>query len=129
MLFTSLVLNISANSRVHCHSKACVMVQRPSHQLFTSHRETGRSDIFPSIAERLAPLTDLGCVSQYSTLSAVQFEKISEETLESLCERFEQLNELESCPPDFDVTYSAGVLTVQLGGGKYSLTQRSTHLD
>lgn len=39
--------------------------------------------------------------------------------MESLCERFEELNELESCPSEFDVTYSAGVLTVTLGGGKY----------
>lgn len=51
----------------------------------------------------------------------MEYERVSEETLESLCERFDELNELESCPPDFDVTYSAGVLTVSLGGGELTL--------
>lgn len=63
-------------------------------------------------------ITSYGRIT-YSTLSAVEYERVSEETMESLCERFEELNELESCPSEFDVTYSAGVLTVTLGGGKY----------
>lgn len=53
-----------------------------------------------------------------SSLSALEFERISEETLESLCEKFEELNELDGCPSDFDVTYAGGVLTANIGGGK-----------
>jgi len=52
-----------------------------------------------------------------ATTSPPDFECICEETLESICEKFEQLNELEMCPPDFDVTYAYGVLTVCIGGG------------
>ena len=58
-------------------------------------------------------------VRRCSTLTPLKFEKVSEETLESLCEKFEELNELPCCPADFDVTYSAGVLTASIGGGVY----------
>lgn len=54
-----------------------------------------------------------------ATLSNVEFEKISEETLESLCEKFEELNELPSCPTEFDVSYASGVLTAKISHGNH----------
>lgn len=47
-----------------------------------------------------------------ATLSANDYDEIAEETLESLTERFENLLEKHKLPSD--VTYSNGVLTVEL---------------
>lgn len=60
-----------------------------------------------------------------SNISNVVFEKISEDTLESLCEKFEELNELPSCPSEFDVSYAAGVLTAKISHGKSNSSTRT----
>ncbi|EZA53409.1 hypothetical protein DMN91_004709 [Ooceraea biroi] len=54
----------------------------------------------------------------YSTqyeLSSVQYEKICDETLDSLTEYFEELVEAAAHLPDADVAYGDGVLTVKFG--------------
>ncbi|EFN66518.1 Frataxin-like protein, mitochondrial [Camponotus floridanus] len=48
-------------------------------------------------------------------LSSVQYEKICEETLDSLTEYFEELVETATHLPDADVSYGDGVLTVIFG--------------
>lgn len=48
-------------------------------------------------------------------LSSVQYEKICEETLDSLTEYFEELVEAATHLPDADVSYGDGVLTVVFG--------------
>ncbi|KAL0125234.1 hypothetical protein PUN28_004398 [Cardiocondyla obscurior] len=48
-------------------------------------------------------------------LSSVQYEKICEETLDSLTEHFEELVEAATHLPDADVSYGDGVLTVKFG--------------
>ncbi|XP_029678766.1 frataxin homolog, mitochondrial [Formica exsecta] len=56
--------------------------------------------------------------TKYSTeysLSSVQYEKICDETLDSLSECFEELIEAAAHLPDADVSYGDGVLTVIFG--------------
>lgn len=43
---------------------------------------------------------------QNSSLSAVEFEQVCEETLDSLAEKFESLADTDMMPPDFDVQLS-----------------------
>jgi hypothetical protein len=40
---------------------------------------------------------------QNSSLSAVEFEQVCEETLDSLAEKFDSLADTDMMPPDFDV--------------------------
>ena len=64
----------------------------------------------------LSPLKSRGfrCLSSTS-FSAGDFEKASEETLESLCEKFEEILEESGNFQDSDVTLASGVLSVDLG--------------
>ncbi|EGI59534.1 PREDICTED: frataxin homolog, mitochondrial [Acromyrmex echinatior] len=50
-----------------------------------------------------------------SELSSVQYEKVCDETLDSLTEYFEELIEAVVHLPDADVSYGDGVLTVKFG--------------
>ena len=68
---------------------------------------------------RCADVTGVQTCALPISLSNVEFEKISEETLESLCEKFEELNELPSCPTEFDVSYASGVLTAKISHGNH----------
>lgn len=60
-------------------------------------------------------------------LSAVQFEKISDETLESLTEYFDELVEAATHLEDADVSYGDGVLTVKFGDscGTYVINRQT----
>lgn len=60
-------------------------------------------------------------------LSAIQFEKISDETLESLTEYFDELIEAATHLPDADVSYGDGVLTVKFGNpyGTYVINRQT----
>ncbi|XP_012539123.1 frataxin homolog, mitochondrial [Monomorium pharaonis] len=58
--------------------------------------------------------TDTGHLTE-TKLSFVQYEKICEETLDSLTEYFEELVEAAEHLPDADVSYGDGVLTVKFG--------------
>lgn len=75
--------------------------------------------------------TDLSS-SQISTEVKMKYETISNETLESLSEKFDQIAEEHSniLPDDFDVSFSNGVLTAKLGGsyGTYVLNKQTPNL-
>ncbi|CAE1304488.1 FXN [Acanthosepion pharaonis] len=59
-------------------------------------------------------------------LSQNMYETISHETLESLTEFCESLEDLEKCPKEFDATYSNGVLTLSFGAhGTYVINKQS----
>lgn len=53
-----------------------------------------------------------------SILDESTYEKLAEETLDSLAEFFEDLGDQPCTSVDFDVTFGSGVLTVKLGGDK-----------
>lgn len=53
--------------------------------------------------------------SSGNELDELTFNKLAEETLESLCDLFEDLGDSDDCPSDYDVTYGDGVLTVMFG--------------
>ncbi|XP_047485442.1 frataxin, mitochondrial-like [Penaeus chinensis] len=54
------------------------------------------------------------------------YEHVSDETLESLTEYLEELVETDCAPIDSDVTYSTGVLTLQLGSaGTYVINKQT----
>ncbi|XP_018009236.1 frataxin, mitochondrial [Hyalella azteca] len=62
----------------------------------------------------------------YCTISDLAFEKISDETLESLTEFLEALVELECAPVESDVSFSNGVLTLHLGThGTYVINKQT----
>ena len=60
-------------------------------------------------------------------LTAVQFEKVSDETLESLTEYFDELIEQTPHLSDADVSYGDGVLTVKFGNpyGTYVINRQT----
>ncbi|XP_020282320.1 frataxin homolog, mitochondrial [Pseudomyrmex gracilis] len=62
-----------------------------------------------------------------SELSLVQYEKICNETLDSLTEYFEELLEATAHLPDADVSYGDGVLTVKFGDpyGTYVINRQT----
>ena len=43
--------------------------------------------------------------SSGNELDELTFNKLAEETLESLCDLFEDLGDSDDCPSDYDVTY------------------------
>lgn len=53
--------------------------------------------------------------NETETLTSRQYESIAEGTLDQLAEFFEILGDSDYSPPDFDVTFSSGVLTVSFG--------------
>jgi len=53
-----------------------------------------------------------------STLSDLDYETVSEETLQSLADKFDELAELSAVGDDYDVNYASGVITVKLGRGR-----------
>ncbi|XP_061842571.1 frataxin, mitochondrial isoform X1 [Nerophis lumbriciformis] len=53
-----------------------------------------------------------------SELSEAAYEKLAEETLESLADYFEDLMDEPFTGADYDVVFSSGVLTVSVGGDK-----------
>jgi frataxin len=70
-------------------------------------------------------------VGEHSTATKNQYELVANETLESLTEKFDQLNdELNSLPADYDISYSSGVLTIKLGGrlGTYVINKQTPNL-
>ncbi|KOC59372.1 Frataxin-like protein, mitochondrial [Habropoda laboriosa] len=60
-------------------------------------------------------------------LTPVQFEKVSDETLESLCEYFDELIEKAAHLLDADVSYGDGVLTIKFGNlyGTYVINRQT----
>ncbi|CAG2233911.1 FXN [Mytilus edulis] len=62
-----------------------------------------------------------------SELSVNKYEEISEETLQSLSDKFDLLAETKDCDPEYDVAYADGVLTVKISDkwGTYVINKQS----
>ncbi|KAK7009692.1 frataxin mitochondrial [Biomphalaria glabrata] len=60
-------------------------------------------------------------------ISNSEYERLAEETLDSLSEFFEELPETEACNEDYDCAFGNGVLTVHLGSteGTYVLNKQT----
>ncbi|GAB1600430.1 frataxin, mitochondrial-like [Argonauta hians] len=68
----------------------------------------------------------LYCTDVTNSLGENEYVRIADETLESLLDSIESLEELENCPKGFDTSYSNGVLTVCLGDlGTYVINKQS----
>lgn len=64
---------------------------------------------------------------QISELSEAAYEKLADETLDSLAEYFEDLTDESFTGADYDVVFSSGVLTVKVGGdhGTYVINKQT----
>uniref|UniRef100_A0ABM5GMN6 Frataxin, mitochondrial n=1 Tax=Pogona vitticeps TaxID=103695 RepID=A0ABM5GMN6_9SAUR len=67
------------------------------------------------------------CLSDKSSLDETTYEKLAEETLESLMDFFDDLADKPFTPEDYDVSFGSGVLTVKLGGnmGTYVINKQT----
>ncbi|XP_053322488.1 frataxin, mitochondrial [Spea bombifrons] len=68
-----------------------------------------------------------GTLTSTSTLDENAYEKLAEDTLDSLAEFFEDLADQPFTPEDYDVTFGNGVLTVKLGSdmGTYVINKQT----
>ncbi|CAN8220196.1 unnamed protein product [Coccothraustes coccothraustes] len=66
-------------------------------------------------------------LSDTSSLDETTYEKLAEETLDSLADFFEDLADKPFTPEDYDVSLGSGVLTVKLGGdmGTYVINKQT----
>ncbi|XP_053156134.1 frataxin, mitochondrial isoform X2 [Hemicordylus capensis] len=76
---------------------------------------------------QLLCLRKAGTLIDKSSLDETTYEKLAEETLESLTDFFEDLADNNFTPEDYDVSYGTGVLTVKLGGsmGTYVINKQT----
>ena len=66
------------------------------------------------------------CCSPDSLMDVNKYEKLSDETLELLCQQFEEMIETQTKLDDSDVELSNGVLTVKLAGnGTYVINKQT----
>ncbi|XP_063280016.1 frataxin, mitochondrial [Prinia subflava] len=72
-------------------------------------------------------LRNEGTLSDTSSLDETTYEKLAEETLDSLADFFEDLADKPFTPEDYDVSLGSGVLTVKLGGdmGTYVINKQT----
>ncbi|KFO56968.1 FRDA protein, partial [Locustella ochotensis] len=75
----------------------------------------------------LMNLRNAGTLSDTSSLDETTYEKLAEETLDSLADFFEDLTDKPFTPEDYDVSLGSGVLTVKLGGdmGTYVINKQT----
>ncbi|XP_064260113.1 frataxin, mitochondrial isoform X2 [Passer domesticus] len=75
----------------------------------------------------LMNLRNAGTLSDASSLDETTYEKLAEETLDSLADFFEDLADKPFTPEDYDVSLGSGVLTVKLGGdmGTYVINKQT----
>ncbi|XP_048188835.1 frataxin, mitochondrial [Perognathus longimembris pacificus] len=68
-----------------------------------------------------------GTWSNSSSLDETTYERLAEETLDSLAEFFEDLADKPYTSKDYDVSFGSGVLTVKLGGalGTYVINKQT----
>ncbi|KAM4709422.1 frataxin, mitochondrial [Discoglossus pictus] len=68
-----------------------------------------------------------GTLTSTSTLDENTYEKLAEDTLDSLAEFFDDLADQPFTPDDYDVSFGNGVLTVKLGGdmGTYVINRQT----
>ncbi|XP_076218897.1 frataxin, mitochondrial [Aptenodytes patagonicus] len=76
---------------------------------------------------RLMNLRNAGTLNDTSSLDETTYEKLAEETLDSLADFFEDLTDKPFTPEDYDVSLGSGVLTVKLGGdmGTYVINKQT----
>ncbi|XP_014807131.1 PREDICTED: frataxin, mitochondrial [Calidris pugnax] len=72
-------------------------------------------------------LRNVGTLNDTSSLDETTYEKLAEETLDSLADFFEDLTDKPFTPEDYDVSLGSGVLTVKLGGdmGTYVINKQT----
>ncbi|XP_005105211.1 frataxin, mitochondrial [Aplysia californica] len=72
-------------------------------------------------------LLSSGSDLQPTEVTEIEYEGYAEETLDSLCDFFEDLPETESCNEDYDCAFASGVLTVHVGGseGTYVINKQT----
>ncbi|KAF7250436.1 Frataxin, mitochondrial [Varanus komodoensis] len=87
--------------------------QADSHLHSLEHALMVRTKSVPFICVR-----NSGTLMNKSTLDETTYEKLAEETLESLTDFFEDLADKSFTPEDYDVSFGSGVLTVKLGVNK-----------
>ncbi|XP_032061809.1 frataxin, mitochondrial [Aythya fuligula] len=80
-----------------------------------------------SRAVRFMSVRNAGTLSDRSSLDETTYEKLAEETLDSLADFFEDLTDKPFTPEDYDVSLGSGVLTVKLGGdmGTYVINKQT----
>ncbi|XP_054842960.1 frataxin, mitochondrial [Eublepharis macularius] len=76
---------------------------------------------------QLICLRNVGTLNDKSSLDETTYEKLAEETLESLMDFFDDLADKHFIPEDYDVSFGTGVLTVKLGGnmGTYVINKQT----
>nr|XP_056704782.1 frataxin, mitochondrial [Euleptes europaea] len=76
---------------------------------------------------QLICLRSVGMLTDKSSLDETTYEKLVEETFESLVDFFEDLADKHFIPEDYDVSFGTGVLTVKLGGnmGTYVINKQT----
>ncbi|XP_072715043.1 frataxin, mitochondrial isoform X1 [Ciconia boyciana] len=76
---------------------------------------------------QLMNLRKAGTLNDTSSLDETTYEKLAEETLDSLADFFEDLTDKPFTPEDYDVSLGSGVLTVKLGGdmGTYVINKQT----
>ncbi|XP_061205225.1 frataxin, mitochondrial [Neopsephotus bourkii] len=72
-------------------------------------------------------LRSAGTLNNTGSLDETTYEKLAEETLDSLADFFEDLTDKPFTPEDYDVSLGSGVLTVKLGGdmGTYVINKQT----
>lgn len=72
-------------------------------------------------------LRNLGTLDNPSSLDETAYERLAEETLDSLAEFFEDLADKPYTLEDYDVSFGDGVLTIKLGGdlGTYVINKQT----
>ncbi|XP_004838236.1 frataxin, mitochondrial [Heterocephalus glaber] len=75
----------------------------------------------------LMHLRNSGTLGDTGTLDETAYERLAEETLDSLAEFFEDLADQPYTLEDYDVSFGSGVLTVKLGGdlGTYVINKQT----
>jgi len=93
-----------------------------NHSLFKKHPRHLEPCMRESSSFSGAPIKE-----DQSELSAVQYEDVSDVTLDSLTEAFENFAEDASDGEDYDIEFSSGVLTIKLGSqrGTYVINKQS----
>ncbi|XP_020035066.2 frataxin, mitochondrial isoform X1 [Castor canadensis] len=75
----------------------------------------------------LMHLRNSGTLGDPSSLDETTYERLAEETLDSLAEFFEDLADKPYTSKDYDVSFGSGVLTIKLGGdlGTYVINKQT----
>ncbi|KAF2356557.1 Frataxin [Trinorchestia longiramus] len=94
---------------------------------FSGCGRAAHASILPNNTQQRDKILKWSSLSKrYCSISDLDFENVSDETLESLTEFLEALVELDCAPQESDVSFSSGVLTLQLGShGTYVINKQT----